>query len=64
MSDIKFAKIRPADAIQTEVVVTDIQMPFVSMVFFMVKWSIAAIPAALIIGIPVMLIASFLGSLR
>ncbi len=64
MGDIKFARTRAADAIQTEVVVTDIQMPFFSMVVFMVKWSIAAIPAVLIIGIPVILISSFLGSLR
>ena len=31
------------------VVVTNIQMPFLSMVWFMVKWSIAAIPAAIIL---------------
>ncbi len=64
MGDIKFAGTRAADAIQTEVVVTDIQMPFFSMVVFMVKWSIAAIPAVLIIAISVILISSFLGSLR
>ena len=32
------------------VVVTDIQMPFMSMVIFMVKWAIAAIPAMLILA--------------
>ena len=32
-----------------EVVVTDIHMPFWSMVWFMVKWSIAAIPAIIIL---------------
>jgi hypothetical protein len=31
------------------VVVTDIQMPFGSMIVFMVKWAIAAIPAMLIL---------------
>ena len=31
------------------VVVTDVDMPFGSMVRFMVKWSIAAIPALLIL---------------
>jgi CHASE2 domain-containing sensor protein len=31
------------------IVVTDIQMPFMSMVIFMVKWVIAAIPAMLIL---------------
>jgi hypothetical protein len=33
----------------TRVVVTDLQMPFGSMVVFMVKWAFAAIPAALIL---------------
>lgn len=32
-----------------KVVVTDIEIPFVSMVVFMVKWSIAVIPAFLIL---------------
>lgn len=32
-----------------EVTVTDIQMPFGSMVFFMVKWAVASIPALIII---------------
>lgn len=31
------------------VVVTDFQMPFASMVGFMVKWAIAAIPAIIIL---------------
>ena len=34
-----------------KVVITDIKMPFLSMVFFMVKWALAAIPAFIIIGI-------------
>ena len=34
-----------------EVVVTDIQMPFGSMVIFMIKWAIATIPAAIILFI-------------
>lgn len=40
-----------------EVVVKDIQMSFGSMVVFMIKWSIAAIPAMLILG----LIGGFIG---
>ena len=32
-----------------EVVVTDIKMPFWSMVLFMVKWAFAAIPAVIIV---------------
>jgi len=31
------------------VVITDIKMPFLSMVLFMVKWAIASIPALLIL---------------
>ncbi len=31
------------------VTVTDIQMPFGSMVIFMIKWAIASIPAAIIL---------------
>jgi hypothetical protein len=37
------------DELISEVVVRDIDMPFWSMVKFMVKWSIAAIPAAIIL---------------
>ena len=33
------------------VVVTDVRMPFVSMVILMVKWSIASIPALIILAI-------------
>jgi hypothetical protein len=32
-----------------EIVVTDIHMPFFSMVNFMVKWAIASIPAMIIL---------------
>ena len=31
--------------------VTDINMPFLSMVIFMIKWAIASIPAMIILGI-------------
>ncbi len=41
------------------VVVTDIQMPFMSMVVFMVKWVIAAIPAMLILTVLATLITAF-----
>lgn len=46
---------------KTHVVVTDVQMPFGSMVSFMVKWIIASIPAVLIILIMVALTATVLG---
>lgn len=32
-----------------EVVVVDVRIPFTSMVWLMVKWAIAAVPAALIL---------------
>lgn len=34
---------------RTEVVITDVQMPFWSMVVFMIKWAIASIPAAIVL---------------
>ncbi|MEQ1843959.1 MAG: hypothetical protein ABL983_00095 [Nitrospira sp.] len=41
----------PDDQNPQTVVVTDIRMPFFSMVVFMVKWAIAAIPAFLILTV-------------
>lgn len=35
----------------TRVVVTDFDMPFGSMVMFMVKWALASIPAFLVLGL-------------
>jgi len=43
------------------VVVVDIKMPFWSMVAFMVKWTIASIPALIILWLIVILIAAVLG---
>jgi hypothetical protein len=49
------------------VVVTDIEMPFGSMVRFMIKWAIAAIPAAIVLFllgiIPWIVLIAFVGSL-
>jgi hypothetical protein len=36
---------------KNRMVVTDIKMPFWSMVIFMVKWAIASIPAFIILGL-------------
>lgn len=33
------------------VILTDIKIPFLSITFFMLKWTIASIPAILILGI-------------
>lgn len=46
-----------------EVVVTDIQMPFNSMVFFMVKWAIASIPAISILMIAGLFVSTFFAAL-
>ena len=43
--------------------ITDIEMPFASMVGFMVKWAIAAIPALLILGVLFMMMGAVLGGL-
>ncbi len=45
------------------VVVTDIQMPFISMVIFMVKWAIASIPALLILALIFTVVAGMFGNL-
>ncbi|MBP6583533.1 MAG: hypothetical protein KA204_08760 [Chromatiaceae bacterium] len=46
-----------------EVTVVDIKMPFLSIVVFMVKASIAAIPAVIILTLVGSLVMSILGSL-
>lgn len=48
---------------ENQVVVTDIKMPFMSMVVFMVKWAIAAIPALIILSILAVLLMGILGGL-
>ena len=39
------------DGPSNHVIVTDIRMPFLSMVIFMIKWVIAAIPAMMILAV-------------
>lgn len=51
------------DDYERNVVVTDIRMPFLSMVIFMVKWVIASIPAFFILSILFMLVMSFFGGM-
>jgi len=46
-----------------EVVVTDIRMPFWSMVTFMVKWAIAAIPAIIILFVIGLILAAVVGGI-
>jgi len=47
---------------ETRVIVTDIQMSFISMVIFMVKWAIAAIPALFILAALGSLFSALMGS--
>lgn len=46
-----------------EVVVTDIKMPFMSMVIFMIKWAIASIPAIIILTIIFVVLSGIFGGL-
>jgi hypothetical protein len=46
---VKAEKEMTMDSHNNEVTIVDIKMPFWSMVVFMVKWAIAAIPAILIL---------------
>lgn len=51
-----------------EVVVTDIKMPFLSMVVFMIKWAIASIPAIIILtllfGLFTMIFGGMMGGMH
>jgi hypothetical protein len=47
----------------TQVVVTDIRMPFWSMVIFMIKWAIAAIPAFILLAILGAIVTALLSAL-
>jgi len=46
---------------EREVVVTDIKIPFISMVVLMVKWAIAAVPALFILFLIGTLLSMVLG---
>jgi hypothetical protein len=46
---------------RTEVTVVDVQMPFGSMVVFILKWTLAAIPAMIILFILGMILAMVAG---
>ncbi len=48
---------------QSEVTIVDVKMPFGSMVVFMVKMSLAAIPAAIIVVAIYVIAAGFLAGL-
>lgn len=46
-----------------QIVVTDIKIPFLSMVVLLVKWALAAIPAVLILTVLAALASAALGAL-
>ena len=47
-----------------QVVVTDVQIPFVSLVILMIKIAVAAIPAAIVLIILGVALSGFLGRLQ
>jgi ABC-type Na+ efflux pump permease subunit len=46
-----------------QVVVSDVEMPFLSMVVFIIKWTIAAIPAMIVLFILSALVAVLFGGI-
>lgn len=52
-----------SDTDRSEVVVVDVQMPFMSMVTFMVKWTLASIPALIILAVIAAVLAGMFGGL-
>jgi hypothetical protein len=48
---LSLQKLEESSDLEQEVILTYIDIPFGSMVTFMVKWALASIPAAIIIGI-------------
>ena len=51
------------NADRSEVVVTDVRIPFMSMVTLMVKWTLASIPAFIILFVIAAIIAGLFGGL-
>ena len=45
-----------------EIVVTDVKIPFVSMVVLLVKWALAAIPAVIILIVIAAIVSAALGA--
>lgn len=63
IAQIAVAAPAPVVSNATRVSVVDINMPFGSMVVFMIKWAIAAIPAFIILAIMGVVISGLLASL-
>lgn len=60
-SDIQAVAAPAAVSQARPVVVTDINMPFGSMVVFMVKWALASIPAVIILAVVFLILSGILG---
>jgi hypothetical protein len=45
------------------IVVTDLRIPFIRLVVFFIKASLAAIPAAIVVGFVIMLLAAIVAAL-
>jgi len=52
------------DNTNNDVTIVDVKMPFMSMVIFMVKWVIAAIPAFIILGVIFSIFAAIFGGMH
>ena len=52
-----------SNGVSGEVIVTDIRMPFLSMVIFMIKWAIAAIPAFIILFVISLIFTALFGGI-
>lgn len=46
-----------------EIIITDIKMPFWSMVRFMIKWALASIPAIFVLTLIGIIISIFIASI-
>ena len=51
------------EVLKESVIVTDFNMPFFSMVLFMVKWAIASIPAMIILFVAFSIMSIFIGGM-
>lgn len=52
-----------APFVPTKVTVTDVSMPFGSMVVFMIKWAIASIPAIIILFVLMAIVSAIFGGI-
>ena len=66
LPDLKIKKVYKTNLLENnkqEIIVTDIKMPFMSMVVFMVKFAIASIPAFIILSIIFAILGAVFGGI-